>query len=230
MATQLEHVARPVRGGPSSSVPQSGGLWRDPGAERQHRQPRLLEEPCRHGRVVFTRRLAPDRGHRADRRGRVSLHHGPEEGFDRDLRGNQHRAAARRESAEERPPHQPGNGLWRPASVPGGAHLGRPRGAAPARPRARVAHDGRRPAHPASRADRAGPRQCRAEERVPRGIIRSASPEGWADTWTCCPSRARPGASASNGSCSRTSAARPSGRLGEGRGRHSGRSRRTVRH
>jgi hypothetical protein len=72
----------------------------------------------------------------------------------------------------------------------------------------------------------------------PRDVVFRKGPRGppdpaWAGsagTWTCSPPRAKPSGSESNGSCSRISAVRPSGRCHEGRSPRSGSWRLTGRH
>src|SRR5437870_3450658 len=66
------------------------------------------------GRGVRALGLVPQRRHRPHRRGRLPVHHRPQEGPHRHRRRHEHRAAEHREHAQGRSVHQPGDGLRRP--------------------------------------------------------------------------------------------------------------------
>ena len=74
------------------------------------------------------RRLAAHRRHRPHRRGRLPLHHRPQEGHHHHRRRQEHHAGQPRERPQAEPVHLAGRRLRRPAALPDGADHARPRG------------------------------------------------------------------------------------------------------
>ena len=97
------------RPGPAGHRGQDRARRRDPGARAQHRQGLLQEAGGDRGGLPG-RRLVRHRGHRPDRRGRLPLHHRPQEGPHRHRGRDEHRAPEHREPAQGRSVHQPGDG------------------------------------------------------------------------------------------------------------------------
>ena len=102
---------------------------RDPHQGRQHLQ-RLLEERRRQLRLD-RRRLAAHRRRRLGRRGRLRLHHRPQEGHHHHRRRQEPDAGEPRERPQADPLDQPGRHARRPAAVPGDADHARRGGDGP---------------------------------------------------------------------------------------------------
>ena len=114
---------------------------------------------------ALEQRLAAHRRPRPARRGRLPLHHRPQEGHHHHRRRQEHHAGQPRERPQAEPLDLAGGGGRRPPSVPGRAGHARPRGAAGPGRRARR----RRPRDGRDGAGRA--RACRDPEGDRRGQL-----------------------------------------------------------
>ena len=155
---------------------------RDPGPRRQHRQGLLQEAGGDRARCSSPDGWFAHRRHRADRRGRLPLHHRPQEGPDRHRGRHEHRAAEHREPAQGRSVHQPGDGPRRPAAVPGGPDHAEPRGAGEVRPRAGDPRHATPPRWRSTRRSSSG-----SQRTVERARTRSCSPTPRSRSSRSCP-------------------------------------------